>query len=180
MQVNFKTPRWFFDKKLVQDIIGRQSAAALSKFGAFVQRRARSSIRRRKKASAPGSPPSCHASSEPSLKTIWFAFDRSTFSVVAGPVGFNRKSYSVPSILEFGGSVPLTLKDRLRLWYVFNEKSRQVKSRRGKKQKQTVRMSQIGRVARYPARPFMGPALAAEAPNFPGTFTNTGLFGKTG
>lgn len=89
---------------------------ALMKAGAFVRRRARTRIlRRRKRSSAPGQPPSIHARSKTeSLKAIFFRFEPSTSSVVVGPVKLNGRqetttgSQTLPSVLEFGGDIVLT------------------------------------------------------------------------
>lgn len=112
--VEFQQKRNFFDRPAVIKAIGKANAAALSRHGAFVQRRARSSLRRRKKPSAPGSPPSVHTSDPvATLKNIWFAYEPSTASVVVGPLRLNMRSNlwgtittgAVPGILEHGGRV---------------------------------------------------------------------------
>lgn len=59
---------------------------ALSKFGAFVRTRAKSSIRKRKKISQPGQPPSSHTGKL--KKLIFFGYDREKKSVVVGPLLF--------------------------------------------------------------------------------------------
>lgn len=51
----------FFDRKAVLAAVDKATLRVLSKFGAFVRRRAKSSIRKRKKASPPGQPPSSHS-----------------------------------------------------------------------------------------------------------------------
>lgn len=145
--VQFKMKRFFFDRAYVQNVLGKESAKALGKAGAFVQRRARSSLRRRKKTSAPGTPPSAHSGDNvATLKNIWFALDPRSLSVVVGPLKLNHlvdnSAGTVPALHEFGGTA--RLRGRVR---------------RGQKPRL--------RTARYPARPFMGPALEAEAPKFP-------------
>lgn len=126
----------FFDSAKVIAAMDRADRKAQSKFGAYVRTRARSSLRRRKKASAPGSPPSVR-SKHPyaTLKNILFGFDVKTRSTIVGPVGLKRGKAVVPGLHEFGGTA--------------------------------VR---FGKTARYPARPFMAPALKAEAPKFPNLF----------
>jgi hypothetical protein len=91
--------RFFFDSKIVVEAMDRATRTVLSKFGAFVRTRARSSIRRRKKISEPGQPPSSHAG--PLKELIFFAADLANQSVVIGPARF--KDGSVPEILEYGG-----------------------------------------------------------------------------
>lgn len=90
----------FFDQAAVRTALDAGTRKALSKFGAFVRQRARSSIRTRKKSSPPGQPPSSH---EGSLKRlIFFAYDASAKTVVIGPVPF--RAGEAPSLLEHGGT----------------------------------------------------------------------------
>jgi hypothetical protein len=91
----------FFDSEKIAKTMNAAERKALSKMGAFVRTRARSSIRKRKKISEPGTPPSSH---EGSLKRLlFFAYDASTHSVVIGPVKFKRGE--APKLLEFGGVI---------------------------------------------------------------------------
>lgn len=114
----------FFDRKSVLAGADKATRAALSKFGAFVRTRARSSIRTRKDVSAPGSPPSSHTGK---LKAgVLFGYDAQARSVVIGPVAY-RAGADAPRLLEDGGATVVG-----------------------------------GRARRYRARPFMGPAFAAE------------------
>lgn len=114
--VEFKQKKFFFDRKFVASEIGAANAKALSRHGAFVQRRARSSLRRRKRVSLPGEPPSVHTDHPvASLKNIWFAYDPARQSVVIGPLRLNLHSAiwgpegrtlttgAVPGLLEHGG-----------------------------------------------------------------------------
>ena len=87
----------FFDKDL-RTATDRGVKRALSKFGAFVRTRAKSSIRKRKKISEPGSPPSSHTGKLKRL--IFFGYDAKNYSVVVGPVLFGSKR--APEKLEFG------------------------------------------------------------------------------
>ena len=165
--VTMKVKNLFFDRKAVEQEIGKDTARALSKIGAFVRRRAIGSLRRRKKISAPGTPPSVHSKDKfASLKNILFAYDRERQSVVIGPVKLNQVNLSpfglgnltVPHLHEFGGAIAIqeVSTDRGRTW-------RRRDLRRGQKPWMQFRTRQ----AQYPSRPFMGPALAAEAPKFP-------------
>ena len=160
--VTYKVKSNFFDRKLVQQELGKKNAAALSKFGAFVRKRARSSMRRRKKASAPGSPPSAHSTDAvATLKNILFAYDRKNQSVVIGPVKLNGAQGSVPALHEFGGQKSVREMLVGREW-------QPVAGRRASAGRPMRR-----RQATYPARPFMGPAMVAELPNFPQLFAST-------
>src|SRR5690606_26351069 len=96
--------------------VGKARAKVYGRQGSFIRRRARSSLRRRKRISAPGQPPSVH-SKDPvaTLKNIWFSLDPRTETVVVGPLALNAKMLAdgaatptrgtVPSTLEFGGTV---------------------------------------------------------------------------
>jgi hypothetical protein len=132
----------FFDKGAVLRAVDRAERQVLSKAGAFVRRRAKSAVRKRKRVSEPGQAPSSHAGHLRRL--ILFGYDRAASSVVIGPLLFrSRSSPTVPELLEFGGIVTRERKGRRR------------------------RTMGVRRRMRYRPRPFMGPALEAEAPNFP-------------
>lgn len=93
----------FFTDPTVFTEIDKGKAKALSKWGAYVRRTARQSIKNRKGPSAPGQPPHSH---EGSLRGLLnFYFDRMTKSVVVGPEIKTANSTGAPNILEFGGSV---------------------------------------------------------------------------
>jgi hypothetical protein len=96
----------FFDSEAVAAKLAAGKRRAFSRMGAFVRTRARQSIRRRRKSSPPGQPPSAHSGE---IKLIFFAWDDASQSVVAGPIPFRGKSGQaggvVPRVLEFGGDV---------------------------------------------------------------------------
>lgn len=160
---------FFFDRQAVIDRVKKTNRRALSKAGAFIRRRARSSLRRRKKSSAPGKPPSIHSRDRvATLKNILFAYEPQSESLVIGPVKLNIKnllgpqltSETVPQIHEFGASVR------------FKE------ANVGGKWLSGIRRVRPGtpvrtRSARYPQRPFMGPALEAEKDNIPDAWRGT-------
>jgi hypothetical protein len=91
----------FFDRKAVLSRLDKGVKQALSKFGAFVRRRAQTSIRKRKGVSAPGSPPSSHVGTL--KKLIFFSYDPGRKSVVIGPV-LKSGSSDAPKLLEHGGA----------------------------------------------------------------------------
>lgn len=185
--VTMEAKNFFFDRKFVQQEVGKENAKALSRIGAFVQRRARSSMKRKGKArkrptnrggkaynrwlkeitdptaSAPGSPPHTHTDDPvATLKNIWFQYDPANMSVVIGPLKLNQRSIvngllasgTVPQLHEFGGVQTIREKRVGRQWVPYGRRPRPGQPTRR-------------RQARYPARPFMGPALAKEAPKFP-------------
>jgi hypothetical protein len=172
LEIEFKQTKAFFDRPAVIRAIGRAEAAYLSRAGAFVQRRARSSIRRRKKPSAPGQPPSAHSKRNPSLKTILFAFESKRESVIVGPVKLNQVEFAiqgtttVPSRLEFGGGATIR-EERYR-----NSRSGTWFRRDGRRRVDNERKEYRTRRVTYAKRPFMGPALKAEAKNFPDLWAN--------
>lgn len=92
--------RTFFTSNEVLKALDKKTRSALSKFGAFVRTRARSSIRKRKKASEPGSPPSSHVGTL--KKLLFFGYDAQSKSVVVGPVPFRGPAVA-PALLEYGG-----------------------------------------------------------------------------
>ena len=150
--IGFDHKQFFFDRQVVIAAVGRVNAQKLSRAGSFVRRSARSSLRRRKRASAPGEPPSVHSQDRvATLKNIWFVFDAQSRSVVVGPLklggstlaGSNRPT--VPALHELGGVA------------VVGKRGRRSRAKR----------------ATYPPRPFMGPAMEREMPKFAGLWANS-------
>ena len=92
----------FFDRKAVSGAVDRAERRVLSRFGAFVRRGARSSIRRRKRISEPGQPPSSHTGLL--KRNIFFLYEPLRSSVVIGPVLLG-KGTDAPRLLEHGGVV---------------------------------------------------------------------------
>ena len=96
----------FFDRSSVQSALSQAERKVLSRFGAFVRTRAKSSIRRRRAASLPGQPPSSHVGL---LKDfIYFVFDPAQRSVLVGPVRLNHTAGEAPAVLEYGGTAAIT------------------------------------------------------------------------
>ena len=130
--------------------IDRGKRKTFSRAGSFVMRTARTSIRKRQSVSRPGAPPSSHDGSL--RRGIFFGYDRMRDSVVVGPRAEWSKRLpggkTQPEVLEFGGSVA--------------GRGRLVKTGAG----QGKKWERAKRTLRYAARPFMGPALEKEAPNF--------------
>jgi hypothetical protein len=134
-------------------------------------------MRRRKKSSAPGQPPSAHATEGHSLKTILFAFDRSQ-SVIVGPVQMNQVTdtitarTTVPALHEFGETA-MILEKRWVPTVGQPSRWRRMDRRRSLRLYANGREQTRRRAVQYPKRPFMGPALEAEAPKFPNLFGNS-------
>ena len=101
--IGFKITKLFFDKKAVRDKVDAGTRRVLSKFGAFVRRTARGSIRKRKKPSPPEQPPSSHVGLL--KKFIFFGYEPAKRSVVIGPVRLSQKGRGeAPHLLEYGGA----------------------------------------------------------------------------
>jgi hypothetical protein len=112
----------FFDAKKIEAAAARADAKVQSKFGAYVRRTMKTSIKYKAKGSAPaGSPPFAHRSEafskekvnkksgattrqqrSPLRELIFFARDPAANSVVIGPVAFGARGAGA---LETGGSV---------------------------------------------------------------------------
>ena len=128
----------FFDSARVVAATNRAERKVLSRFGAFVRRGARSSIRKRKATSKPGQPPSSHAGLL--KKFIFFGYEPAKQSVVIGPARLNKTTGDALSALEYGGRTKIVARRR---------------------QNRKVRTISIQ------ARPFMGPAFEKEKPKLP-------------
>jgi hypothetical protein len=97
--------RVYFEGTKVIDRVRTGEVKALTKESAEVRKNARRSIRKRKRASAPGMPPSSHIGRLKNL--IYFAIERNRqVGAVIGPTlwGNPRGSDTVPHILEYGGT----------------------------------------------------------------------------
>jgi len=93
----------FFDSAKIISATSRAERRVLSRFGAFVRQAARRSIRKRKRVSNPGDPPSSHKGQL--RRFIFFFYDPARQSVVVGPILLGTKKRSVPLLLEEGGTV---------------------------------------------------------------------------
>lgn len=99
--------RGFFDRADVQKRVDRATRRVLSRFGAFVRQRAKTSIKKRKGISQPGQPPFSHVGLL--RKFILFAYDADRQSVVIGPTLIREQSVA-PKLLEHGGDTVLETK----------------------------------------------------------------------
>jgi len=100
----------FFDQPKVMNAVDKGTRRVLSRFGAFVRTEARHSIRKRKRASQPGEPPSSHTGLL--RRFIFFGYERLSRSVVIGPVKLNAKDTGAPQVLEHGGTTKVELGPR--------------------------------------------------------------------
>jgi hypothetical protein len=167
----------FFNRPSVIRAVGKAKVESLSRFGAYVRRDARKSIRpggKKGKVSKPGEPPRSHAGT---LKRFLnFAWDRQSQSLVVGPMKTNQVFFTdamrpvrgtVPSVLERGGSVTLLeewngyrwvrrdLRRMGRLWELNTIRETGKTNVFSPYRKRPVRR----RTVHIEARPYMGPAL---------------------
>jgi hypothetical protein len=171
--ISIRLKQYFFDRDAVMARIEKSRLAMLSRAGAFVRRAARSSLRRRKRISSPGSPPSVHSKDDyASLKNILFAYDPARDSVIVGPLGLRSRnnvtivsvSGAVPGTLEHGGPIGVReIETSPGKWLELWGRARRWHS--GKPQRT--------RIVNVQARPFMRPALEANVDKFPGFFNFT-------
>lgn len=161
----------FFDRMAVINRVEAAKLRVLSKFGAFVRRRAQTSLRKRKAVSKPGEPPSSHTGIL--RRFIFFSYDHATGGVVIGPMKTNQVFFdkhrrpvtgTVPQVLEYGGSITILEWQRFPggPWERADLRSRRRLAERPLRY----------RTANIAARPFMRPALAAERPKFSELFRN--------
>lgn len=92
-------PGGFFDRPKIERAIRRMNRRNLSKAGAFVRRRGRSSIKKKRGSARPGKPPHSHRGQ---LRQIFFAYEPQAETVVVGPRDLNKPG-DVPALLEHGG-----------------------------------------------------------------------------
>jgi hypothetical protein len=102
--IGFEIKKLFFDREAVVSKVDAATRKVLSKFGAFVRRTAKGSIRHRKAAAPPGTPPSSHTGLL--RKFIFFGYEPDRRSVVIGPVRL-RRGGDAPPLLEYGGEATL-------------------------------------------------------------------------
>lgn len=146
----------FFDADGVKNQVDASIRRGMMRLGASTRLRAQRSIRKRKKSSPPGQPPSSHEGSLRRL--IFFSYDPGSKSVVIGPVPF--KQGEAPSLLEYGGTV-------VRLVRTSRVRGRKATPRQ---KAAFIRLAKAGRItrkelpvierrtARYQGNPFMKPA----------------------
>ena len=157
----------FFDRPAIQKAVDRETRRAISRSLAYVRTRQRSLLRRRKKPSAPGKPPSVR-SRDPvaTLKKIRFAYHAATKSGVVGPIKLNQRQRlrgggvaTVSQLMEFGGRVTI---EEEASEYALKKRGPAAWRRRDNRRGKRPHMVYRRRRANYPARPSARPALALE------------------
>lgn len=160
----------FFDRAAVVRAVGKGAAQAMKKAGAFIRRRAQTSMPYRKKgSSAPGRPPFAHTSHGAKLrKLLFYSYDPNQKTVVIGPVSLPNGStvgQTVANLMEFGGRV---VRRRKAFKLGAGRKATPAQAaayRAGLKSgsiAQPIKPAIVTYNATYPPRPFMGPAFSAE------------------
>jgi hypothetical protein len=189
----FRVQDLFFDSPAVTGATDRATRQVLSKFGAYVRRTAKGSIRKAKGPSKPGNPPHSHKGYL--REFIFFHYNPGIRSVVIGPALFARSSWAQHT-LEHGGTVRIKNRRRRtrRLGGVgeirINEgkaakSTKQVEGRHGTAEVTYAKLftaAQVDRAnllnaelygpefipgVRIEPRPYMGPAFAKETPKLP-------------
>jgi hypothetical protein len=165
--------KFFLDKPAVANAVDAGTRRALSKFGAFVRTRSRSSIRKRKKASKPGQPPSSHVGTL--KKLIFFTYDQQKKSVVIGPTKFAGSKFigaksGVPETLEYSGEV--TIREAVKGATKARSKAQAKAYRRLLKERRLIAEPRqyTARTITVQQRPYMRPAFMAELPRAPQQF----------
>lgn len=184
----------FFDQDVVLKAMDRATAKALSKFGAFVRTRARTSIRYAVKPSKPEKPAHGHQSTarfktskktgvgkvqsvSPLREFLYFFFDKEVKTVAIGPAKTNQRNAfgdkPIPQILEEGGVIQVhehlhRFRDGTEKWFRTDLRYRlsgtSIRGAVGKRRR--VRMARVQR------RPTMNLALDNELPKLEGMFVN--------
>lgn len=160
MRTDFKLQ--YFDRKIIKRNWSKINEKPLKRSGLLIRRIARGSIRRggkRKKASRPGTPPRSHKQGKtPPFKMIFSVPERFETRVVVGMVGFTsggRSRDKAPALAEHGGTAQ-------RRVFVKAGRHRTKRGRLGR-----TRYKPKVKTVRYPARPFMVPALDKAKPRLP-------------
>lgn len=182
MRYKFHVKKLFFDKPLIKRLMNNTTRNALSKAGAYVQRSAKLLLSRTgKKPSRPGSPPKKRSGH---LRDwTFFHFDQSSWSVVVGPMklnmvamttqrggGLRKTSGNVPGLHEHGGRQGIIER---KFKSEGPEGWRRADLRRNR---DSTTYDYRVRVASYPKRPYMAPALRKNLSKFPKLYFNQ--FGK--
>ena len=108
--IGMVTKDMFFDRSAVTRRVDRAARRVFSRFGAYVRTTAKHSIRKRKRISRPGEPPSSHTGLL--RRFIFFGYDRDRRSIVIGPMPLTGRIGDAPHALEYGG--PSAVKGRRR------------------------------------------------------------------
>lgn len=102
MQAEFGIEKMFIRDKAIMSRMARQKNKAFRRYGTITRRHARSLLKKANKKnpkSRRGEAPRIHKTSEPNLRTIFYAIDGG--EMLTGPVGFGLAAgRAVPGLLE--------------------------------------------------------------------------------
>lgn len=177
--------KFFFTADAVTKRLEKAKLTALRRFGGYLAKTAKRSMRYRKGPSAPGQPPSAHKNKRRAAlkkmgramnngallrELLFFAYDPTTDTVVVGPQGFAAKGSNVPTpqLHEEGGERTGQKGDVLE---VKNPAGRDERGRFFSRGVHLIRME--GKRLRFPARPYMAPALKKTRAKFAEMFRST-------
>lgn len=170
IQFTSKSKDNFFDRAAVMQLVDETESKAFNKIGGRIRTWAMRSQRKggkKKKPSAAGEPPKRHTATGSGLTKIYYTYERSQHRVLIGPVKFNWSAYpdaTVPQVHEFGKRVQIveldySFKESGKAWSMSMEPKWIRVGPRGIRKRGNRPMRT--RMATYPARPFMFPALEA-------------------
>lgn len=167
--------RSFFDRPEVIAKIGKRVAKGLNRAGGSVKLTSQRSLRRRKKSSEPGTPPTRRTETGRGLSAILYGFDGRD-SVVIGPVKFNgsrgiEPMSTVPGLHERGEAA--TIAESRFVMPSGEATPWRAASRRPVRLRPGQRVEQRRRSVKYSARPFMQPALEKIKPRLPKLFAGS-------
>lgn len=175
--LQFDKARTFFDKEEVVRRLAPAKRQALNRGGGMLRQTMRRSMRLRKKASAPGSPPSAHRQDEqhprgPLLKDrLYYAFDAAQESVVTGPEQLGRSD--APDDLEHGGEGRTRIPKRRSGVKRTRLTPAALAAFKRKLAAGTIKRKLVPfRTFKIDARPFAAPALETERPKLAGLFAD--------
>ena len=98
--------RTFFNNRKVLRLLDKKTHAALGRFGKYVRKVAKNSIRPVGKKGTPSQPGQPPKSRKGLLKNfIFYGFDRAKRSVVIGPQKIYGIKGKTPNVLEYGGNI---------------------------------------------------------------------------
>lgn len=138
----------FFKPDELIKATNRAEYKALRHQGGYVMKAARASIvkpTRRNARSLPGKPP--FSQTGRLKRSILFAYEKSSNSVLVGAFSFGSKGDAIPGALEYGGQIQIA--ETVFVWEK-NSRNKVVRKRKKTGRKKTVTVK---------ARPYMGPAL---------------------
>ena len=163
-RLSLKTGPLFFDSRKLIDLVTKAKRKVMSGQGAFVRRKAKSSLKRGSKSwgverhSNPGQPPLVDSRRSDLRRLIFFVYDPIDEDVVIGPVGISTRGQRMTTN-EFGKTTPQRLEEggAVVMYEEFTRKEGWHKTNRRSFRK--TRLPKRSRRTTVGARPVMKPAL---------------------